>query len=92
MKEYDVPFVRPETVQEVELVEQVKDSGEEVTVKEVIGEPFDVGADQEIRAALALGDADGAAGAAGGAKGVTGADRSEATDVPTPFVAVTENE
>ena len=90
---YEVPFVRPETVQLVAVVAQVSPPGDEVTVYSVIAAPpLLAGAvhettDWRLAAPVALTDV----GAPGTVEGTTAADAAEAEPVPRAFVAVTVN-
>ena len=91
--EYEVPFVRPETVHDVEAVVHWNPAGLEVTVYCVIVAPFDAGAVQEttdwvFAAPVAVTEV----GAPGTAEGTIEEDATEAEPVPDTFVAVTVNE
>jgi len=90
---YEVPFVRPVTVQVVVAVVQVNEPGVEVTVYELIAAPpVETGAahdttDDAFPAPVAL----TAVGAPGTVDGTTAAEADEAEPVPEAFVAVTVN-
>ena len=90
---YDVPFVRPITVQLVMAVTQVSEPGDEVTVYVVIAAPPSVnGADHEIETDPSSAEStETSRGATGTVDGIAAADSSEAEPVPRAFVAVTVN-
>ena len=93
VNEYDVPFVRPRTVHEVEAVVQVNEPGFEVTVYRLIAAPLLAGAVQETNAEASIAPvATTEDGASGTAEGTTDNDAEEAVPVPDTFVAVTVNE
>ena len=94
VKVYEVPFVRPLTVQPVPAVEQVKPPGDEVAVYPVMGLPPSLPADQltfaVVSPAVALTEV-GAPGAVAGVPGMTAFEGPDGSPVPTAFVAVTVN-
>ena len=91
--EYDVPFVRPETVHEVVAVMHWNPPGFEVTVYCVIAAPLLAGAVQDTKDwVLDPPVATTVVGAPGTVDGTIEAEASDALPVPDTFVAVTENE
>jgi hypothetical protein len=92
VKVYEVPLVRPVTVQVVSpVVLQVFAPGDEVTVYPVIAAPPLLGAVQDtIDCRFAFDEASTALGALGTVDGTAVAD-AEATELPLAFVAVTVN-
>jgi hypothetical protein len=91
---YDVPFMRPATVQEVAVVAvQVRPPGEAVTVYPVIEIPPSLtGAIHEITdEAFAAEVAETSVGGPGTAAGTTAAEASDSADVPDAFEAETLN-
>ena len=91
---YDVPFVRPSTVQlRAPLVVQVFEPGEDVTVYPVTdAPPFSTGAVQDTTdETFAVDVAETAVGAPGTVAGTAAAEAVEAAEVPEAFVAVTLN-
>jgi hypothetical protein len=93
-KVYEVPFVRPVTVQvSAPVVEQLAPPRFAVTVYPVIAAPpFETGAFQEIvEVVFAYDVARTVVGTPGTVDGTAAADAAEATEVPLGFVAVTVN-
>lgn len=89
---YAVPALRPVTVQLVVGAEQVAPPGEAVAVYDVIEfPPFEAGADQETKAVVAPATAVTEVGAPGPVYGTTPLDAADEMEVPSTFVAVTEN-
>jgi len=90
---YDVPFVRPDTVQVVVAVEHVNEPGVEVTVYELIeAPPLLTGAVQDTTDwVLVFEVPDTEVGAPGTVEGTTATEAVEAAPVPLAFVAVTVN-
>jgi hypothetical protein len=91
---YEVPFVRPDTVQlRAPFVVQVFEPGEDVTVYPVTdAPPLSAGAVQDTtELAFAVDVADTAVGAPGAVAGTATAEAVEAAEVPEAFVAVTLN-
>ena len=92
VKVYEVPFVRPLTVHDVDEVEQVAPPGLDVTVYDVIAAPPLLAGAVHVTVALALpADAVTPVGAPGTVLGVTALDAADAGPAPEPFVAVTVN-
>ena len=89
---YEVPLVRPVTVQLVVAVVQVNEPGDEVTVYPVIAEPPEEAAVHDTVTCVLPELPDTEVGAPGTAVGVTAEDALEAEPVPRAFVAVTVNE
>jgi hypothetical protein len=91
---YDVPFVRPETVHEVEMLIHTNKPGFEVTVYSVIAaSPLAAGAVHETTdspSASEVPDTD--VGASATLDGTAAVDADDARPVPEAFVAVTVNE
>ena len=90
---YEVPFVRPTTVQEVVEVMQVNEPGLDVTVYPVrAAPPFDAGAVHDtIDCVLTFDVAVIPVGAPGVVAGIAPAEATDATPEPAEFVAVTVN-
>ena len=89
---YEVPFVRPRTVQEVVAELQVNDPGLEVTVYETTAAPLEAGAVHDTTDwAFAFDEAKTAVGAPGAVAGIAAADATDAAPLPAEFVAVTVN-
>ena len=89
---YAVPALRPVIVQLVVGAEQVAPPGEAVAVYDVIEfPPFEAGADQETKAVVAPATAVTEVGAPGPVYGTTPLDAADEMEVPSTFVAVTEN-
>ena len=91
VKVYDVPLVRPVTVQLVVTEGHVTPPGDEVTVYPVMAAPpLDAGAVHDTTDwVLALDVAVTPVGALGTAAGMAGAEAAEAGPVPAELVAVT---
>ena len=89
---YEVPLVRPVTVQLVDAVVQVNEPGDDVTVYPVIAEPPELdGAVQDTVTCVFPEAPDTPVGRPGTALGVTDAEAPEAVPVPRALVAVTVN-
>ena len=89
---YEVPFVRPVTVQLVVAVVQVSDPGEDVTVYPVIAlPPLLEGAVQETATWVDPNTPDTPVGAPGTVAGTTADDAEDAAPAPALFVAATVN-
>jgi len=90
---YEVPLVRPVTVQLVDAVVQVNEPGDDVTVYPVIAEPPDeAGALQDTTDwAFAFAVADTEVGAPGAVAGTTAPEAVDGDPGPAAFVAVTVN-
>ena len=79
------------TVQEVADVVQEKEPGNDVTVYEMIDEPFEVGAIHESATEALPTTPVGAAGASGTVAGVVGVEGSEEEEEPNALEAVRVN-
>ena len=93
MNEYDVPFVRPETVHELDDVSQTTSpAATRTTYFEIDAPPVETGAvhDTTDRPFAAL-VADTPEGASGTVDGTIAEDATEAEPVPEALVAVTVN-
>jgi len=89
---YEVPFVRPGTVQLVVDVVQVNEPGMDVAVYPVVGlPPVEAGATHDTAACAFPDTADTALGMPGVVAGTIAFDASDASPPPREFVATTVN-